>query len=378
VSLATYGARLEKLLLTCDAVGGVWTYTCDLTGVLTKSGIAVHVSVLGPAPTAAQRSMLRQAGTESIDCPGLPLDWTASNPENLDATADNLQARALAIDADLAHLSAPALAGVRKWPMPLVVSAHSCIGTWWAAMGDGVLPLDLAWRVERTALGLAVADAVVAPSESFRSALQSVYGARAAVCVHNGCEASAGPVVKRDGSVILTSGRLWDRGKNAGVIDQAAARMRQSVFAAGPVMGPNGESARFRNLVLLGNLDRDAMGDWYRRATIFVSTSKYEPFGLAVLEAAQFGAALVLADIPTFRELWDGAAMFVDPDDPQQVAETLDALANDARRRLQLAAAARSRASEYSAARMGSGTLAVYRRVLGTRRGAQAVEEATA
>ena len=47
------------------------------------------------------------------------------------------------------------------------------------------------------------------------------------------------------------------------------------------------------------------------RCPIFVSAARYEPFGLAVLEAAQAGCALVLSDIPTFRELWDGAALFV-------------------------------------------------------------------
>ncbi len=48
---------------------------------------------------------------------------------------------------------------------------------------------------------------------------------------------------------------------------------------------------------------------------IFVSTSLYEPFGLAVLEAAQAGCPLVLSDIATFRELWDGAAIFFPPGD---------------------------------------------------------------
>ena len=52
-----------------------------------------------------------------------------------------------------------------------------------------------------------------------------------------------------------------------------------------------------------------------RRSAIFAAPSRYEPFGLAVVEAAISGAALVLADIPTFRELWSDAALFVSPDD---------------------------------------------------------------
>ncbi len=53
------------------------------------------------------------------------------------------------------------------------------------------------------------------------------------------------------------------------------------------------------------------MATAYAAATVFASMARYEPFGLAVLEAAQAGMRLVLSDIPTFRELWDGAAIFV-------------------------------------------------------------------
>ena len=58
------------------------------------------------------------------------------------------------------------------------------------------------------------------------------------------------------------------------------------------------------------------------RAAIFVSSSVYEPFGLAVLEAAGSGAALVLSDIPTFRELWDEAALFAPPGDAAGIRPT--------------------------------------------------------
>ena len=59
---------------------------------------------------------------------------------------------------------------------------------------------------------------------------------------------------------------------------------------------------------------------------VFISTARYEPFGLAVLEAAQFGCALILSDIPTFRELWNGCAIFIDPDDDVSAAKAIDIL----------------------------------------------------
>ena len=68
------------------------------------------------------------------------------------------------------------------------------------------------------------------------------------------------------------------------------------------------------------------------RQPIFVSTALYEPFGLAVLEAAQAGCALVLSDIPTFRELWDGAARFVPARDDGALACAIERTRRTTRR----------------------------------------------
>jgi glycosyltransferase involved in cell wall biosynthesis len=97
-----------------------------------------------------------------------------------------------------------------------------------------------------------------------------------------------------------------------------------------------------------------------RRAGIFVSPSRYEPFGLAALEAAEAGAAPVLADIPTYRELWSGAARFVPADDPEAFARAVNELAADDRERTNLGAAARRRASGFSPQRQLAGLLSLY------------------
>ncbi len=84
-------------------------------------------------------------------------------------------------------------------------------------------------------------------------------------------------------------------------------------------------------------------------AGIFVHPALYEPFGLSVLEAARAGCCLALADIPSLRELWDGAAVFVDPRDQRRWTIELNRLSRDSQARDSLAALARSRSTEYRA-----------------------------
>jgi glycosyltransferase involved in cell wall biosynthesis len=83
------------------------------------------------------------------------------------------------------------------------------------------------------------------------------------------------------------------------------------------------------------------------QAAIFVSPALYEPFGLSVLEAAGRGAALALADLPTFRELWGGAALFFPPRDCDLLARSVNRLIEDRPLRAELAAKAVERASIY-------------------------------
>ena len=61
------------------------------------------------------------------------------------------------------------------------------------------------------------------------------------------------------------------------------------------------------------------------RAAIYALPAHYEPFGLSILEAAMSGCALVLGDIPSLREIWGDAAVFVHPDNRDAVARCLAA-----------------------------------------------------
>jgi glycosyltransferase involved in cell wall biosynthesis len=88
--------------------------------------------------------------------------------------------------------------------------------------------------------------------------------------------------------------------------------------------------------------------------------ARYEPFGLVALEAAMAGCALVLGDIPSLREVWGDAALFVNPEEDDELRDAIERLiaAPDARRALGLRA--RQRALTYSAGRMARLYRSVY------------------
>jgi glycosyltransferase involved in cell wall biosynthesis len=165
---------------------------------------------------------------------------------------------------------------------------------------------------------------------------------------------------RRQPSNILTAGRLWDRAKNVTLIDEAAYRAHVLVRAAGPLAGPNGERAQLDHLTTLGALSPGQLSEEYAHAKIFISVPLYEPFGLSVLEAAQHGCALVLSNIPTLRELWPDAAVFVDPHDAEQLADCLQCLNRDAVLRRSLGRRAAETARRYTPERMLTGTLHAY------------------
>lgn len=349
----------RHVFMSTDAAGGVWTYALDLVRALSTRGITVTLGVLGPSPSISQQRDAAAVTSLDLQIINLPLDWTASDPTQLDDVSSGLQHMAAACGADLVHLNAPAHAGRQRWKQPLVVTCHSCVATWWRALSKHTLPADLQWRRDRTEAGLRLADRVVVPSYGFADMLQQEYGSQhhLTVVLNGRIEPEPG---RPEPSNILTAGRLWDRAKNVTLIDEAAYRAHVLVRAAGPMAGPNGESLQLHHLTTLGALSPAQLSKEYAHAKIFVSVPLYEPFGLSILEAAQHGCALILSNIPTLRELWSDAAVFVDPDDAEQLAECLQRLDSDADLSRSLGRRAAESARHYTPERMLTGTLRAY------------------
>ena len=348
---------MKRILVTTDAVGGVWRYSLELCAAWCEGDVQVVLAVLGPPARAIQQQEAASVPGLVLIHTGLGLDWTAPDAAALQSTATALADLADKLDVESVHLHAPALVGTAPWPVPVVAMVHSCLLTWWRAMRTGAIPADFECRVEATRRGLRTVDAVAAPSGAFAEEVRTAYElGRTIEAVHNGRRPLALPnIVRRPG--VLATGRLWDEAKNFAGLAQAAHGLPVRVTVAGETRAPTGGEVAFPHVHHAGNLDQEALARQLAGNSVFAGLAFYEPFGLSVLEAAQSGMALVLSDIPVFRELWDGAAIFVDPGGTKAVREGLLSALSDP---TPLARRAAARAADYSRERMADATLALH------------------
>ena len=169
------------------------------------------------------------------------------------------------------------------------------------------------------------------------------------------------PRRKRD--IILSAGRLWDEAKNINRVAEIASDLPWPVLVAGEFQHPDQpahHSFVARECRWLGSLSESELRRWFAAAQIYALPALYEPFGYTPLEAALSGCALVLGDIESLREIWNDAAVFVDPTDSKALKHELLELIADPERRKEMSQRAHDRALEFTSARMARNYFAVY------------------
>ena len=113
-----------------------------------------------------------------------------------------------------------------------------------------------------------------------------------------------------------------------------------------------------------GFVPDDELPLWYSSATVFAFPSRYEGFGLPLLEAMACGAPVVSSSSSSLPEVVGDAGLLVDPSDVEGLCSALRQLLENEPRRKTLAAAGRARAQSFSWRRTASETVQVYREVL--------------
>ena len=169
---------------------------------------------------------------------------------------------------------------------------------------------------DEVAAGLAAANAVIAPTQALLDVLEEIYRIELrGLVIRNGIDPK--PFIVRDKvGQILSVGRVWDDARTFALLDFIAPEVAWPILIAGDAASPvSNRRSSFAHLRLLGKLNHSAVCQEMSRTAIYAAPAWYEPFGLAVLEAALSRCALILADIPTFRELWQDAAMLIEPSD---------------------------------------------------------------
>jgi glycogen synthase len=345
-----------RILIATDTVGGVFTYTAELAAALEAEGEEVVVATMGLPLDGEQRSRLPAQVHES----NYRLEWMEDPWGDVATAREWLLSLEQELRPDVVHLCSYAHAAA-PFRAPTVLVAHSCVLSWWRAVHGAEAPAEWDRYRAEMAAGLRGADAVVAPTRAMLAELELDNPVPAlALAIHNGSATPSPPAAPVKDALVLGSGRFWDPAKNLAALDAAAAGLTWPVYLAGD-LGPGGRTLHARSV---GQLQAAALAELRRAAEIYAAPAVYEPFGLGILEAAREGCALVLGDIPSLRELWDGAAVFVDPRDQRALRDALEQLIAAPDRRRELGARARERGAGLSIERAALAYRRLYQRLL--------------
>jgi glycogen synthase len=362
------------VLITSDTVGGVWTYTQELVSGLVNNGHRVTLVSFGRIPAPHQTKWMQTLPRFDYRPTEYRLEWMEVAERDIEDSRRYLQLLIDEVRPDVLHFSQYCY-GDLETSIPKIVVAHSDIVSWWMAV-HGREPDETPWMRNYRGLvtnGLRGADLVVAPSRWMLEQVSKCYlNPVAAQVIYNGRTPAMFDSQSAKDDVVLTVGRVWDPAKNAAIFLQKEQEF--PVWVVGWEQEP-GREHRSRsasvpaNVKLLGAKSQDELLEIYAISAIYAGASRYEPFGLAPLEAALSGCALVLNDNPVFHELWGEAGVFFKRDDVQDAADAINRLRRDPALRDQYAARACDTAySKFTAERMVAEYEHAYEQVASTTR----------
>jgi glycosyltransferase involved in cell wall biosynthesis len=141
---------------------------------------------------------------------------------------------------------------------------------------------------------------------------------------------------------IRAMARLRDLGATLRIAGTGSNRYRRSLEQLAERLDVQG------SVEFLGAVHPDDMPEQYRRATIFALASRYEAFGISVVEAMAAGLPIVASAVGGMRGLLAGGGLLIPPEDDVQLAAAVRRLCRDPVEQRELVAVAQRRARDFS------------------------------
>ncbi|GAB6060032.1 glycosyltransferase family 4 protein [Desulfonatronum parangueonense] len=353
--------------MTTDTIGGVWTYACELSRALAPYGVEVHLACMGKPLSPDQALFAAKIRNLHIHSSSYKLEWMADPWEDVAKAGNWLKELEARLEPDLVHLN-NYVHGELERHVPVFMVAHSCVFTWWRSVKGEEPPDEWKTYYDQVGAGLRNADMVVSVSRAFLDDMVALYGPfKQTRIIHNGLDPTDYQIKEKQ-DLVFGMGRIWDEGKNLQALALMHGRIAWPVRIAGSVDQDGAEDGAEDGQdgagVFIGRLDRDKIREVLSRTPIYVLPAKYEPFGLSALEAAFSGCALVLADIPTLREIWGDAAIYFRPDDADELECHLKTLIADPELLAQRRKLAVKKARHYSSDRMAERYIRLYHELI--------------
>ena len=317
------------VLITSDTVGGVWTYTQELVTGLVHAGHRVTLVSFGKLPLPHQTAWMQTLSGLDYRPTEYRLEWMEISDRDIEESKRYLELLIAEVKPDVLHFSQYCY-GDLATSIPKVVVAHSDIVSWWAAV-HGREPDETLWMRkyrETVSNGLRGADLVVAPSRWMLDQVSKYHlHPSAELVIYNGrTPALFEPNAQKD-DFVLSVGRIWDPAKNVSLLVEREQESRVSIVGWDREPGREHQHRDVHaptNVSLLGAKSQTELRSLYSRAGIYLAPSRYEPFGLAPLEAAFSRCALVINHNPVFHELWDDSAVFFKKNDAEDCARQIN------------------------------------------------------
>ncbi len=131
------------------------------------------------------------------------------------------------------------------------------------------------------------------------------------------------------------------------------------IFAEVEALGLAGE------VIFPGYVRQEELPLWYNAADLFVYPSRFEGFGLPVLEAMACGTPVVTTNVSSLPEVAGDAALLTPPDDETQLIEAMRRVLSDRALRQEMMAKGQAHAATFTWERTARQTVETYERALG-------------